>query len=63
MREVTDEYLRKYGKELDKNTIESYLSEQEKGEINLNKIKETAWAHISNYSLSESCSGIQAIAS
>jgi protein involved in sex pheromone biosynthesis len=42
LREVTDEYLRKYGKELDKNTIESYLSEQEKGEINLNKIKETA---------------------
>jgi heterodisulfide reductase subunit B len=63
LREVIDEYLRKYGKELDKNTIESYLSEQEKGEINLSKIKETAQAHISSCSLSESCSGIQAIAS
>lgn len=61
LNEVIEEYRRKYSKELDKNIIHSFLSEEEKTSMNLSLVYQTVTAE-SNLLLSQYCSNQEAIA-
>ena len=56
LNEVTDEYRRKYGKELDQGILRSCLSEQERGELGISKVKQMVLAAVTQLQLSEHCS-------